>query len=218
MKLIRQLSESVSYSTKGYGSEKEVYIEGIFLQGEIVNKNGRKYPESVLDSAVQEYIKEKVSRNISYGELNHPKDGSPEINLEKVSHLIIDLSKKGTNWEGKARLFDTETGKIAKAIVLGGGRLAVSSRALGNIVRKDNVDVVESLQICTAADIVAEPSAPDAYVDVVMENYEWIFDERKSKYICYEVSEVNNLRYEAVKNIIEELKTNPMEILKLIEI
>jgi len=206
MKLIRQLSENISYSTSGYGSDKEYFIEGIFLQGDIVNRNNRMYPQEVLDKAVNEYIEEKVKHKRAFGELNHPKDGTPEIDLERVSHLIIDLSKDGSNWKGKAKIFDTDKGKIVKAIISGGGKLAVSSRALGSVKRKDGVDIVEDLKLCTAADIVAEPSAPDAYVDAILEDYEWIFDERKRKYICYTMSEAHNLKYEAVSKFLESLK------------
>lgn len=206
MKLLRQINESVSYKTEGVGSSKAYYIEGIFMQGEIVNKNGRKYPDKVLSEAAEQYIQEKVVSNRAYGELNHPKDGSPEIDLERVSHLIVALEKQGTNWVGKAKIFDTDKGKIVKAIIDGGGKLAVSSRALGSLKRQNGIDVVEELKLFTAADIVAEPSAPDAFVDVITEGIEWVFDEKQHQYICYPTSEMYVNKAKKIREFIESLK------------
>lgn len=206
MKLLRQINEKVSYTTQGYGTQKEYYIEGIFMQGEIVNKNGRKYPDRVLTEAAEQYINEKVKSNRAYGELNHPKDGSPEIDLERVSHLIVSLEKDGTNWIGKAKIFDTDKGKIVKAIIDGGGKLAVSSRALGSLKRQNGVDVVEELKLFTAADIVAEPSAPDAFVDVITEGIEWVYDDKQKRYICYPTNEMYIKKAEKIRKFIESLK------------
>lgn len=179
MKLLRQINEDVSYGKDG----KDYYITGVFMQAEIVNKNGRKYPEAVLDRECERYIKEYVEKNRAYGELNHPTD-NPAINLERVSHLIVELEKKGKNWVGKAKILDTDKGKIVKAIIDGGGKLAVSSRALGSLVRENGIDVVQDdFKLLTAADIVAEPSAPEAFVEAVMEEVEWEFDEKLKKYI-----------------------------------
>lgn len=179
MKLLRQINEDVSYGKDG----KDYYITGVFMQAEIVNKNGRKYPESVLDRECERYIKEYVEKNRAYGELNHPTD-NPAINLERVSHLIVELEKKGKNWVGKAKILDTDKGKIVKAIIDGGGKLAVSSRALGSLMRENGVDVVQDdFKLLTAADIVAEPSAPEAFVEAVMEEVDWEYDEKLKKYI-----------------------------------
>ncbi|MCX8008164.1 MAG: primosomal protein [Patescibacteria group bacterium] len=206
MKLLRQINENVSYSTNGVGSSKTYFIEGIFMQAEIVNRNGRKYPEKVLDAAAEEYIENAVSKNRAYGELNHPKDGSPDIDLERVSHLIVELRKEGTNWVGKAKILDTDKGKIVKAIIDGGGKLAVSSRALGSLKKENGIDIVEELKLTTAADIVVEPSAPDAYVDVITEGVEWVFDEKRRMYVPYPTSEVYQKKCENIKRFIYSLK------------
>ncbi|MCX8008350.1 MAG: primosomal protein [Patescibacteria group bacterium] len=206
MKLIRQINESVGYKTEGIGSSKTHYIEGIFMQAEIVNRNGRKYPEKVLDEATQEYIESCVKNNRAYGELNHPKDGSPNIDLERVSHLIVELKKEGTNWVGKAKILDTDKGKIVKAIIDGGGKLAVSSRALGSIKKESGVEIVEEMKLTTAADIVVEPSAPDAYVDVISEGVEWVFDNKRRMYVPYPIDEIYRKKCEELKRFVESLK------------
>jgi hypothetical protein len=153
---------------------KQQYLKGVFLQGGVKNRNGRVYPNEVLDNAVRKYVEEYVKTNRGYGELSHPD--TPEINLDRVSHLIVDLQKDGGNWIGKAKLLDTPMGKIAKGILEGGGVLGVSSRGIGSLDEQNNVSVVQPDYIlCTAADIVADPSAPDAFVQSVMENREWVF-------------------------------------------
>lgn len=202
MKLLRQITEDVAYNK----SQNDYYIEGVFMQAEIVNQNGRRYPEEVLDEATQKYIEEKVKTNRAYGELNHPSDGNPDIDLNRVSHLIVSLEKQGTNWVGKAKVFDTEKGKIVKAIIDGGGKLAVSSRALGSLKKEGGVYVVEKLKICSAADIVAEPSAPDAYVDAILEGIEWYFDEKTRQYIPMPINEVYEYKAKKIMEFIRGLK------------
>lgn len=206
MKLLRQIHENVSYLSEGIGSQKTYYIEGVFMQAEIVNKNGRKYPDKVLSEATEVYINERVKQNRAYGELNHPKDGSPDIDLERVSHLIVSLEKRGTDWVGKAKILDTDKGKIVNAIIEGGGKLAVSSRALGSLKRQNGVDIVEELRLFTAADIVAEPSAPDAFVDVITEGIEWVYDKNSNKFVPYPTSEVYIKKAEKIRRFIESLK------------
>jgi hypothetical protein len=180
MKLIKEVTESVSCITEQKeGKGKEYFIEGIFLQSDLKNRNGRMYPESVMDKEVGRYIKEYVEKNRAYGELGHPD--SPSINLDRVSHLIVDLRKEGTNYIGKAKILETPMGQIARGLLDGGANLGVSSRALGSLkMNEDGVQVVQDdFMLSTAADIVADPSAPDAFVRGIMENKEWVFVDGK---------------------------------------
>jgi len=178
MKLIRELNEDVKYveelneSTGG----KEAYIEGVFLQGDIRNRNGRIYPKEVLVKEVTRYCSDKVSKMGAYGELGHP-DG-PVINLNNASHLIVKLTEDGSNFIGKAKLLPVPAGNIVRGIMSAGGRIGVSSRAMGSLVPRDDwaMEVQDDLHLSTAADIVADPSAPDAFVHGIMEGVEWFFD------------------------------------------
>lgn len=176
MKLIKEINESVDFIVEGVGKEKQHYIQGIFLQSAIKNRNGRMYPESIMDKEVNRYITEKVNRNSAYGEMTHPE--SPTVDLKNVSHLITSLTKEGTNWIGKARILDTPMGNVAKGILNGGGRLGVSSRAMGSLkMNTEGVNIVQNdFMLSTAADIVSDPSAPDAWVNGIMENAEWIYE------------------------------------------
>ena len=176
MKLIREDYDTDSLITEGsLGKGKNYFIEGVFLQAELKNRNGRMYPEQIMDKEVQRYCEEYIDKNRAYGELGHPD--SPSINLDRVSHMIVSLKKEGTNYIGKAKILDTPMGKITKGLLDGGANLGVSSRALGSL--KSNSDGVQIVQddfmLSTAADIVADPSAPDAFVKGIMENKEWIF-------------------------------------------
>ena len=176
MKLIKEVVETTNFIVEEkLGKGKQYFIEGIFLQSELKNRNGRMYPEAVMDREVNRYMEQYVKNNRAYGELGHPD--TPSINLDRVSHLIVDLRKEGTNYIGKAKLLDTPMGKIAQGIISGGGKLGVSSRALGSLkMNKEGVQVVQDdFMLSTAADIVADPSAPDAYVQGIMEGVEWIF-------------------------------------------
>lgn len=157
------------------GKGKEYFIEGIFLQSNIKNRNGRMYPEEVMDREVGRYMKECVDQKRALGELGHPD--TPSLNLDRVSHLITSLRKDGGNYIGRAKILDTPNGRIARGIMEGGGRLGVSSRALGSLrLNKEGVNVVQDdFRLSTAADIVADPSAPDAFVQGIMEGVEWIF-------------------------------------------
>lgn len=180
MKLIREVNESVKLLTENkLGKGKDYFIEGIFLQSELKNRNGRMYPESVMDKEVARYIKEQVANNRAYGELGHPD--TPSINLDRVSHLIVDLRKEGTNYVGKAKILETPMGNIARGLLEGGANLGVSSRALGSLrMNKEGVQVVQDdFMLSTAADIVADPSAPDAFVRGIMESVEWVFVDGK---------------------------------------
>ena len=171
MKLIREeVSQTKFIVEEKLGKKKEYFIEGIFLQSELKNRNGRMYPESVMDKEVARYMQECVLNNRAYGELGHPD--TPSINLDRVSHMIVNLRKEGTNYIGKAKILETPMGNIARGLLDGGANLGVSSRALGSLKMNENgVNVVQDdFMLSTAADIVADPSAPDAYVRGIMEN------------------------------------------------
>jgi hypothetical protein len=180
MKLIREVFEQTNLIVEEkLGKKKEYFIEGIFLQSEITNRNGRMYQEGVMDKEVGRYLKEYVERNRAYGELGHPD--TPSINLDRVSHLITSLRKEGTNWIGKAKILETPMGNIARGLLDGGANLGVSSRALGSLkMNKEGVQVVQDdFMLSTAADIVADPSAPDAFVRGIMESAEWVYVDGK---------------------------------------
>ena len=176
MKLITEEISSVKFVTEGKGSSKKMYIEGTFLQGEIKNRNGRMYPVSTLAKEVGRYNESFVNKGRALGELGHP-DG-PTVNLDRVSHKIVSLRQEGNNFVGKAQLLDTPMGKIAKSLLDEGVMLGVSSRGIGSIKEDTNgVKVVgEDFMLATAADIVADPSAPDAFVSGIMEGKEWIWE------------------------------------------
>lgn len=176
MKLIREVYDTTSLVVENkLGKGKEYFIEGIFLQSEITNRNGRMYPEKVMDKEVGRYMESLVKQNRAYGELGHPEN--PSINLDRVSHLIVDLRKEGTNYVGKAKIMETPMGNIARGLLEGGANLGVSSRALGSLqMNKEGIQVVQDdFMLSTAADIVADPSAPDAFVRGIMESVEWVF-------------------------------------------
>lgn len=179
MKLITELTEDVQYITEAKeDGGKNLYIEGVFLQSSIKNRNGRIYPEEVMDREVARYIKESVDKNTAMGELGHPN--GPQINLDRVSHRIVSLKKEGTNYIGRAMITNTPMGNIAKGIMESGARLGVSSRGLGSLkLNKEGVnEVQDDFRLATAADIVADPSAPDAWVNGIMESLDWVYDER----------------------------------------
>ena len=174
MKLITEQIEDVKVITEGKGADKKLYIEGVFLQSEIVNRNGRKYPFETLNREVERYNEEYVKNKRALGELGHP-DG-PTINLDRVSHRITELRVEGKNFYGKAQILDTPMGKIAKSLLDEGVQLGVSSRGMGSIDKTENISVVrDDFMLTTAADIVADPSAPDAFVNGIMEGKEWVW-------------------------------------------
>lgn len=180
MKLIKEVFENTTKliveESKG---KKNYFIEGVFLQSELKNRNGRMYPEHVMDNEVGRYMKEQVKNNRAYGELGHPD--TPSINLDRVSHMIVDLRKEGTNYIGRAKIMETPMGNIARGLLDGGANLGVSSRALGSLkMNNEGVQIVQDdFMLSTAADIVADPSAPDAYVRGIMESKEWTFVDGK---------------------------------------
>ena len=174
MKLITEHIEDVQYITEVKGGKKQSFIEGIYMQAEQKNRNGRVYPKQVLESAVNKYIKEQVEKGRAVGELNHP-DG-PTINLDKVSHRITELRWDGNNVVGKALVLDTPMGKIVKGLMEGGVQLGVSSRGMGSLEQKNGVSVVRPDFILATVDIVQDPSAPEAFVNGIMEGVEWVWD------------------------------------------
>ena len=175
MKLITEQIENVNVITEGKGDSKKLYIEGVFLQSELKNRNGRMYPFSVLEKEVNRYNEEYVKTNRALGELGHP-DG-PTVNLDRVSHRITSLKSEGNNFIGRAQVLDTPMGKIAKSLLEEGVKLGVSSRGMGSIDKREDCNVVmDDFMLATAADIVADPSAPDAFVNGIMEGKEWAWD------------------------------------------
>ena len=176
MKLIREEIESVEFITEEKNGKKSLYIEGIFLQGNIKNRNGRMYPMETLQKEVNRYNEAHVNTGRALGELGHP-DG-PTVNLDRVSHKITSLRESGSNFIGRAKILDTPMGQIAKSLIGEGVKLGVSSRGIGSLKpTKEGFNVVgEDFMLATAADIVADPSAPDAFVEGIMEGKEWIWE------------------------------------------
>jgi hypothetical protein len=178
MKLISEFNDYavapviVEENEKG---EKEYFIEGVFMQSDIKNRNGRIYPEQVMKKEVDRYVKEFVEKDRAFGELGHP-DG-PTINLDKVSHMITKLEQDGKNFMGRAKILSTPNGQIVRNLINDGAKLGVSSRGLGSLETRGGAQVVkDDFQLATAADIVADPSAPEAFVEGIMEGVEWYYD------------------------------------------
>ncbi len=177
MKLISEhFSDDVEYITEEKEDGKKNYkLKGVFLQSEIKNRNGRVYPFEVLDKEVQRYNKEFIEKNRAYGELGHPE--GPTVNLDKVSHMVTSLEPDGKNFIGEAKVMSTPMGNIVKNIMDDGGKLAVSSRGMGSLTKKGGANYVNNdFYLATAADIVADPSAPNAFVQGIMEGKEWIWN------------------------------------------
>ena len=175
MKLISESIEDIEYITEDDADGKKNYrIRGVFLQAEVKNRNGRIYPMAVLEKEVSRYNKEYVNKNRAFGELGHP-DG-PTVNLERVSHMITKLHPDGKNFIGEAKILDTPYGKIVKNLINEGAKLGVSSRGMGSLEPRRGAQVVkDDFYLATAADIVADPSAPNAFVEGIMEGKEWVW-------------------------------------------
>ena len=176
MKLIREEVESVEFLVENKNGKKSMYIEGVFLQGNIKNRNGRMYPMETLRREVGRYNENHVTPGRALGELGHP-DG-PTVNLDRVSHKIVSLKENGSNFIGKAKILGTPMGKIAASLVEEGVKLGVSSRGVGSLKQtREGVNIVgDDFMLATAADIVADPSAPDAFVEGIMEGKDWVWD------------------------------------------
>lgn len=173
MKLIKEINETVNYLEEGVNGKKELYIEGPFLVSERKNKNGRLYEYNTMKKEVHRYTEEYINKHRAFGELGHPE--SPTINLDRVSHMIVGLREDGTQWIGKAKILETPMGQIARQLIEGGAQLGVSSRGMGSLKNVNGVNVVQpDFYLATAADIVADPSAPGAFVQGIMEGKEWM--------------------------------------------
>jgi len=175
MKLISEEIQNAEYLVEETNGKKSYKIKGVFLQSDIKNRNGRIYENDILTKEVDRYSKEFIDKKRAFGELGHP-DG-PTVNLERVSHMITSLKPEGKNFIGEAKIMDTPYGKIVKGLIDEGAQLGVSSRGMGSLVTKNGANYVgKDFYLATAADIVADPSAPDAFVEGIMENKEWIWD------------------------------------------
>jgi len=193
MKLITESIQDVKVIAEEKAGVKTLYIQGPFLVAEMKNKNGRVYPVGTMKREVDRYNEEYVMKNRAFGELGHPD--SPSINLDRVSHLITSLKQEGNQWVGKAKILETPMGKIAKSLMEGGATLGVSSRGMGSLKEVNGTNVVQDdYYLATAADIVADPSAPGAFVSGIMEGKEWVWDNGKVKEV-----DVNEY-YKQIKN------------------
>ena len=173
MKLIKEINETVNYLEEESNGKKVLHIEGPFLVAEKKNRNGRLYEYNTMKKEVHRYTEEFINKHRAYGELGHPD--TPTINLERVSHMIVGLREDGTQWIGKAKILETPMGVIARQLIEGGGQLGVSSRGMGSLKNVNGVNVVQpDFYLATAADIVADPSAPGAFVQGIMEGKEWM--------------------------------------------
>jgi hypothetical protein len=209
MKLITEVHESIEYiSEANEDGEKEFFIEGVFMQANQKNRNGRVYPTKVLEREVARYNKEYVEKNRAFGELGHPQ--GPTINLERVSHMIKSLTKEGDNFMGKAKIMDSPYGNIVKNLIREGASLGVSSRGMGSLKAKNGVNEVQSdFYLATAADIVADPSAPDAFVEGIMEGVEWVYE--GGKWVEQFVEQAKQEIHSVSKAELEETKLRVFE-------
>ncbi len=210
MKLICELQEAVNYELLEEGNKpKQYFIEGIFMQSEKKNKNGRIYPLDVLEKEVTRYVKEYVEPKRAFGELGHP-DG-PTVNLDRASHMITDLRKEGKNFVGRAKILGTPNGEIVKNLIDEGARLGVSSRGMGTLKPdKKKAQIVQNdFYLATAADIVADPSAPNAFVEGIMEGVEWIWDNGMLK--AQDVERARDNIQNAPSKRLEEVKLKEFE-------
>ena len=209
MKLITEVNEQVNIINEATESgSKEFFIEGPFLQAEKKNRNGRIYPMAVMEREVNRYISEYVDKNRAYGELGHPS--GPTINLERVSHMTKSLRQEGSDYIGKAKIMDTPYGNIVKNLMSEGATLGVSSRGMGTLKEKNGVmEVQDDFWLATAADIVADPSAPDAFVRGIMEGKEWVWDNGVIKEMT-----VNNYKKQIVKAKAKDLAEAQLRVFK----
>ena len=205
MKLISEEISQAEYLVEETNGKKNYKIKGIFLQSDLKNRNGRVYPKEVLENEVARYNREFINKKRAFGELGHP-DG-PTVNLERVSHMITKLTPDGKNFIGEAKIMDTPYGKIVKGLIDEGAQLGVSSRGMGSLVQKNGANYVgKDFYLATAADIVADPSAPDAFVEGIMENKEWIWDNGVIK--AQDIEEYKEHIKEAKRLKLAEAKVN----------
>ncbi len=205
MKLISEEVTNAEYLIEENNGKKEYKIKGVFLQSNIKNRNGRVYPREVMVREVNRYTKEFINKNRAFGELGHP-DG-PTVNLERVCHMVKSLTADGDNFIGEAKIMDTPYGKIVKGLIDEGAQLGVSSRGMGSIVSRNGINFVkDDFYLATAADIVADPSAPDAFVEGIMESREWVWDNGVLKQV--DLEEWKRQIQEAKRSVLEEKKLN----------
>jgi len=214
MKLIKEVVEDVNYLVEEKDGKKTLYIEGPFLVAETINRNGRKYLRETLSKEVSRYKEEYINKNRAFGELGHPD--TPSINLDRVSHLNVDLRQEGDVWIGKAKILDTPMGNIARNLIEGGGQLGVSSRGMGSLKSVNGINIVQDdFHLATAADIVADPSAPGAFVQGIMEGKEWMLVDgiwtevqlEKAKKVIKEASrkDIEKVSLQIFENFIKKL-------------
>jgi hypothetical protein len=203
MKLISEEVANAEYITEEVNGKKEYKIKGVFLQSNIKNRNGRVYPREILVREVNRYTKEFINKNRAFGELGHP-DG-PTVNLERVCHMVKSLTPDGDNFIGEAKIMDTPYGKIVKGLIDEGAQLGVSSRGMGSIMNRNGINFVkDDFYLATAADIVADPSAPDAFVEGIMESREWVWDNGVLKQV--DIEAWKRQIQEAKRTVLEEKK------------
>ena len=209
MKLIKEVYENLEYIAEANADgEKEFFIEGVFMQANQKNRNGRIYPTDILEREVERYNKEYIEKNRAFGELGHPQ--GPTINLERVSHMIKSLTKEGDNFMGKAKIMDSPYGNIVKNLIKEGASLGVSSRGMGSLKSKNGVNEVQGdFYLATAADIVADPSAPDAFVEGIMEGVEWVYE--GGKWVEHFVDQAQQEVHAASKADLEQVKLQVFE-------
>ena len=207
MRLISEITENVEYIQEANG--KDLYIEGVYLQADVKNRNGRMYPSKVMEKEVKRYTKEYIDKKRAFGELGHPE--GPTVNLDRVSHMITELTQDGSNWRGKAKVTDTPHGNIVKSLIKEGAQLGVSSRGMGSLKanKKGYQEVQDDFYLATAADIVADPSAPDAFVNGVMEGKEWIWDNGAIKE--KEIAKYNKIIKKTPKNRLTSIEATIFE-------
>jgi Prohead core protein serine protease len=209
MKLIRETIEQVKYITEEDGKgQKSLYIQGPFLVADTKNKNGRIYETKILANEAKRYNEEYVKKNRAFGELGHPE--TPTINLDRVSHLIVKLEQHGNVFHGKAKILETPMGKIARSLMEGGATLGVSSRGMGSLENRNGVNYVQpDFYLATAADLVADPSAPGAFVEGIMEGKEWVWDNGIVKEVA--INEMKKEIMNAKRKQLEEVKIRQFE-------
>jgi hypothetical protein len=210
MKLIKELNEDLQFIVEesSDNGKKSLFIEGVFLQADLKNRNGRMYPKEIMAKEVNRYVKEQVNTKRAYGELGHPE--GPNINLDRVSHMIVSLREDGNNWIGRAKILDTPMGNIASSLIKEGAGLGVSSRGLGTLKEVNGInEVQDDFMLATAADIVADPSAPDAYIQGIMEGKEWVFV--KGVWQDREIEETKNLIKKTSSRNLSEAKVKAFE-------
>ena len=205
MRLIKEFNETINYLVEESKDPKKpnVFIEGVFLQSDLKNKNGRVYPREIMQREVNRYVEENVKTKRAYGELGHPE--GPTVNLDRVSQMITSLKEDGNNWVGKAKIMDTPMGRIVKELISEGAQLGVSSRGLGSLKERNGINEVQGdFMLATAADIVADPSAPDAFVSGIMEGKEWVFV--NGKWTEQDIEETHNIISNTSSKELEEAK------------